>query len=84
MSSATHNSILQPLTNHIILFECLPLPLLPLPLLLPPTHRCPSDMIVHPEFLVRTLGHFYLQTSPGGPWVLKDRAVLLQTPQVRG
>lgn len=37
-------------------------------------------MIVHSDFLGRTLGHFYRQES-GGKWVLKEKAALLQTPQ---
>jgi hypothetical protein len=45
-------------------------------------------MIVHPEFLMRTLGHFYRRlgdsASKGGAWELKDDAALLQTPQVMG
>jgi cellulose synthase (UDP-forming) len=50
------------------------------------------DMIVHPEFLQRTLGHFYMQTADplpatdDGPkamthWVLKPKAAFLQVPQ---
>jgi cellulose synthase (UDP-forming) len=51
------------------------------------------DMIVHPDFLLRTLGHFYepadgSTTAPTKqeelasiPWRLKDKAALLQTPQ---
>jgi hypothetical protein len=50
------------------------------------------DMIVHPEFLQRTLGHFYTQASDslgpaedwpksGPQWVLKPKAAFLQVPQ---
>jgi cellulose synthase (UDP-forming) len=38
------------------------------------------DMIVHPDFLQRTLGHFYEQREGGG-WALKPKAAFLQTPQ---
>jgi cellulose synthase (UDP-forming) len=38
------------------------------------------DMIVHPDFLQRTLGHFYEQRE-GGAWALKPKAAFLQTPQ---
>lgn len=65
------------------------------------------DMVLHPDFLLRTLPHFYWQPSkqepparcsrsvPCGkdnsgvpmatacPWVLKDKAAFVQTPQVR-
>jgi hypothetical protein len=40
-----------------------------------------ADMIVHPEFLQRTLGHFYTQAE-AGHWLLKDKTAFLQTPQV--
>lgn len=39
-----------------------------------------QQMIVHSDFLDRTLGHFYRQES-WGKWVLKEKAALLQTPQ---
>jgi hypothetical protein len=50
------------------------------------------DMIVHPEFLLRTLGHFYVESKAGNDgasakgqpstsWVLKPKAALLQAPQ---
>jgi cellulose synthase (UDP-forming) len=52
------------------------------------------DMIVHPEFLQRTLGHFYTiseepsrSSTMGGRlssvarWVLKPKAAFLQVPQ---
>jgi cellulose synthase/poly-beta-1,6-N-acetylglucosamine synthase-like glycosyltransferase len=50
------------------------------------------DMIVHPEFLLRTLGHFYVETKAGNDvssakgqpatrWALKPKAALLQAPQ---
>jgi cellulose synthase (UDP-forming) len=38
------------------------------------------DMIVHPDFLQRTLGHFYEQRERGA-WALKPKAAFLQTPQ---
>ncbi len=38
------------------------------------------DMLVHPDFLVRTIGHMYEQQ--GGQWVPKDKVGFLQTPQV--
>ena len=38
------------------------------------------DMIIHPTFLRRTLGHFMVD-SGGGEWRHKDFAALLQTPQ---
>jgi hypothetical protein len=70
------------------------------------------DMVLHPDFLMRTLPHFYWQPgkqegedAPEGqhssscgkdkgvpaatgvhetsPWVLKDKAAFVQTPQVR-
>lgn len=48
------------------------------------------NMIVHPDFLMRVLGHFYLRpdnnssgTAFEAPWVLKDKAAFVQTPQVR-
>lgn len=41
------------------------------------------DMVVHPDFLQATLGHFYCQMSEGR-WKLKPKAAFLQTPQVRG
>jgi cellulose synthase/poly-beta-1,6-N-acetylglucosamine synthase-like glycosyltransferase len=68
------------------------------------------DMVLHPDFLMRTLPHFYWQpgkpqeapqcqhSSPCDkekgapaatgfhepvPWVLKDKAAFVQTPQVR-
>ena len=37
------------------------------------------DMIVHPTFLLSTLGHFYVKE--GETWVPKKLAALLQTPQ---
>ena len=40
-----------------------------------------ADMIVHPDFLQRTLGHFYTQAEDG-KWVLKAKTAFLQTPQV--
>ena len=40
-----------------------------------------ADMIVHPDFLQRILGHFYYQTSEG-KWVRKEKAAFIQTPQV--
>jgi hypothetical protein len=55
------------------------------------------DMIVHPDFLLRTLGHFYQEgydveaaglldadgfpAKAGSGWRLKDKAAFLQTPQ---
>jgi cellulose synthase/poly-beta-1,6-N-acetylglucosamine synthase-like glycosyltransferase len=38
------------------------------------------DMIVHPDFLQRTLGHFYQQQQEGGAqgWGLKPKAAFLQ------
>lgn len=49
-----------------------------------------SDMIVHPDFLMRVLGHFYRRpdnnNSSGSafeaPWILKDKSAFVQTPQV--
>jgi hypothetical protein len=38
------------------------------------------DMIIHPTFLHRTLGHFYASDSDGS-WRQKDFVGLLQTPQ---
>jgi cellulose synthase (UDP-forming) len=38
-----------------------------------------TDMIVHPDFLQRTIGHFYRRDSSG--WVLKKRTAFIQTPQ---
>jgi cellulose synthase/poly-beta-1,6-N-acetylglucosamine synthase-like glycosyltransferase len=38
------------------------------------------DMIVHPTFLHRTLGHFYVPSESGG-WRQKEFVGLLQTPQ---
>lgn len=37
------------------------------------------DMILHPDFLLKTLGHFYVEEN--GQWSLKDFAAFLQTPQ---
>ena len=37
------------------------------------------DMLVHPDFLQRTLGHFY--KNEGGSWVKKPKVAFLQTPQ---
>jgi cellulose synthase (UDP-forming) len=39
------------------------------------------DMIAHPHFLLRTVGHFY-EKRADGEWELKSKAALLQTPQV--
>jgi cellulose synthase (UDP-forming) len=40
------------------------------------------DMIVHPDYLLRTLGHFYTQDhSSAHGWRLKPKAAFLQTPQ---
>lgn len=38
------------------------------------------DMIIHPSFLRRALGHFLVQNK-GDEWVMKDFAGLLQLPQ---
>lgn len=38
-------------------------------------------MIVHPDFLQNILGHFYKKPAADGPWVLKDKAGFIQTPQ---
>ena len=41
-----------------------------------------SDMLVHPDFLLRTLGHFYVdKSSDGGSWVKKSKCAFIQTPQ---
>ena len=41
-----------------------------------------ADMIVHPDFLLRTLGHFYTDGGQaGGAWNLKDKCAFIQTPQ---
>lgn len=39
------------------------------------------DMIVHPDFLMRSLGHFYQEVAEDY-WVPKEKAAFLQTPQV--
>ncbi|KAL4421860.1 hypothetical protein ABPG77_001342 [Micractinium sp. CCAP 211/92] len=48
------------------------------------------DMIVHPDFLERTVGHFYIQKPEGklptptkgdSRWVPKSKAAFIQTPQ---
>ncbi len=42
-----------------------------------------TDMIAHPDFLQRTIGHFYQRSSSGSGagWVLKKRTAFIQTPQ---
>eukprot|EP00775_Hariotina_reticulata_P010775 gene10775-10931_t len=40
------------------------------------------DMIVHPDFIQNTVGHFYHKPKgEHGPWVLKEKAAFIQTPQ---
>lgn len=41
------------------------------------------DMIVEPDFLQKTVGHFYVQEEEGveAPWVPKKKAAFIQTPQ---
>ena len=38
-----------------------------------------SDMLVHPDFLLRTLGHFYFDGDQG--WLRKGKCAFIQTPQ---
>ena len=40
------------------------------------------DMIVHPDFLQCTVGHFYTLGGEQGKWVPKEKAAFLQTAQV--
>lgn len=40
-----------------------------------------TDMIVHPDFLQRTIGHFYKRGPGGQGWVQKPRTAFIQTPQ---
>ncbi|KAL4522921.1 hypothetical protein Ndes2526B_g07741 [Nannochloris sp. 'desiccata'] len=41
-----------------------------------------TDMIAHPDFLQRTIGHFYHRGNEGsGGWVQKKRTAFIQTPQ---
>ena len=40
-----------------------------------------TDMIVHPDFLQRTIGHFYTRGPYEKGWVQKERCAFLQTPQ---
>ena len=40
-----------------------------------------TDMIVHPDFLQRTIGHFYKRGPNREGWVPKERCAFLQTPQ---
>ncbi len=41
-----------------------------------------TDMIAHPDFLQRTIGHFYQRSSSDGEgWVQKKRTAFIQTPQ---
>lgn len=41
-----------------------------------------TDMIAHPDFLQRTIGHFYKRSTNGSwRWVQKKRTAFIQTPQ---
>jgi membrane glycosyltransferase len=40
-----------------------------------------TDMIAHPNFLQKTIGHFYQRSSSGTDWVQKKRIAFIQTPQ---
>lgn len=39
------------------------------------------DHIVHPDFLQRTIGHFYVSNADGKSWRRKEKAGFLQVPQ---